>query len=221
MKNLTRIRRFALLFLSLISLPAMADDHDYRKVNGRIVDLGPVHAWYSARKGERPMKHWKMCRMYQMYTYTVQADQCVIVGEDGLQMRVYLLHLDSPIRDPFVSLIDANQTIADLTQQVKNDEGVVNGLAGNSNRRFQADRDAAQHRLNDERPTLAEAINRRNYLLSPNGPIDVVKRIPFLAMDTGASTMIPGTGKSANYWDCGIKSKAPAPSPAPIATDKK
>ncbi len=217
MNPLFKVFRFAPFLAICLSAQAQLRDHDYRMVNNRTVDLGPIHRWLESRRGERPMKFWKVCHMYEMKTYTVQADQCVLVGEDGLMMRVYLMHLDAPIRDPFVSLIDANQTIAELTQQVRDDQGVVSGLAGNGNKRFQADRDAAVRRLADERPTLNQAINTRNMLLAPNGPIDMAKRAPFLAMDIGATTKIPETGAVASYWDCGRK----VPAPPPETTVKK
>ncbi len=42
----------------LLAAPTDGDDTDIRVVNGRSVDLAPLHRWYRNPEGERPLKHW-------------------------------------------------------------------------------------------------------------------------------------------------------------------
>jgi hypothetical protein len=59
-------RLFGVWLLSGLSFwaPALGEElHDIRVVNGKEVDLAPVHKWLANRVGERPMKHWREIKL--------------------------------------------------------------------------------------------------------------------------------------------------------------
>ena len=71
---------------------------DVRVVNGKTVDLSPVHAWYLKRDGERPMKHWKKLEVCQLKGPTAGWERCVLKDEEGGLVEVFVGNLPAAIR---------------------------------------------------------------------------------------------------------------------------
>jgi hypothetical protein len=59
----------ALYALALLTFSASAlaqEAQDLRIVNGRQVDLAPIHKWFTDHEGQRPMKHWQQIQIFEV-----------------------------------------------------------------------------------------------------------------------------------------------------------
>src|SRR5438045_8265683 len=77
-----RLQSVQILFLTGFVLLG-GELHDVRMVKGIQVDLAPVHAWVSDRKGERPMEHWREIQMTEVKDTVGRWELCVGKNECG------------------------------------------------------------------------------------------------------------------------------------------
>jgi len=177
-------------------------DRDLRFVSGKEVDLTPVHLWLRSRGGQRPMKHWRQIRVYQVHSPVGGLDHCVVKTE-GLETELLIAHLPTEIKGLIDAVKAGQPAIANLRQQVDlaerrvKQDGAATPTGGGAIVKTKAvSRDRAavnqdSERLKRWRESLAKEEAQQSALLKK------AENSPVLAMFTGR------TIESLQVWDCG------------------
>jgi len=178
-------------------------DRDLRFVSGKEVDLTPVHLWLRSRGGQRPMKHWRQIRVYQVHSPVGGLDHCVVKTEEGLETELLIAHLPTEIKGLIDAVKAGQPAIANLRQQVDlaerrvKQDGAATPTGGGAIVKTKAvSRDRAavnqdSERLKRWRESLAKEEAQQSALLKK------AENSPVLAMFTGR------TIESLQVWDCG------------------
>ncbi len=88
--------RFLLLALACSCYGQAA--RDARVINNVTVDLTPVRQWFTDRKGERPMQHWKQIRVTDVKSRVSTYDRCMVKMETGEAVDLLIANLPAEIR---------------------------------------------------------------------------------------------------------------------------
>lgn len=78
------------LILAAALLAPVCQSSEIRNVGGKPVDIAPVVEWFKARKGERPMPHWKRIQVVGVGGQVVGANVCLVKTESGETKEVVL-----------------------------------------------------------------------------------------------------------------------------------
>jgi hypothetical protein len=90
--------------LVCLSLPLLAQESDVRSVNGKSVDLAPLHKWYATKKGPRPLPHWKKLTFESVGGNVGAWPQCKVKTEDGETLTILIANLPSTVRSHFTEI---------------------------------------------------------------------------------------------------------------------
>src|SRR5262245_36847478 len=77
-----------ILVLAVLLSAHYCQSAELRSVNGREVDLQPLIDWAADKKGERPLKHWKLVQILENKGQT--AYQVVLADIEGSQTQIAL-----------------------------------------------------------------------------------------------------------------------------------
>lgn len=72
---------------------------DIRVVNGRVVDVAPVHGWLQTREGERPLPHWQSFQILEIKRVVAGLHHCVAKQEDGEMVEIMVARITPEVRD--------------------------------------------------------------------------------------------------------------------------
>ncbi len=78
---------------SIQNAPDATPARDVRVVNGKQVDLAPVHVWLASPKGERPMPHWKRLQILEVKANVASYARCTVRAEDNAKTEVLIANL--------------------------------------------------------------------------------------------------------------------------------
>lgn len=189
--------------LALLASPASAAEPDKRIVNGLIVDLAPVHQWFSTQQGERPMPHWKRLKVEAITGQSAGMDECLVSGEIG-NAKIVLGNVPQParawlqeegaIRNLRAQIDAAKEQVKDAHAAVR-DRNIAN--LNNPGAGLAYVREEYERNLEKLESQLAKAEARHS---QQQGDTLV------LAMFTGKIVTIAG-GKRVEVWDCGRPAK--------------
>src|SRR5215469_12400310 len=74
--------------IGLLLLPILGVSAEIRSINGREVDIQPVLEWAAKKKGERPLKHWKLVQVLENEGQSAYA--IVLAYIEGLKSKIAL-----------------------------------------------------------------------------------------------------------------------------------
>jgi hypothetical protein len=160
---------------------------EIRTVNGKEVDLQPLIDWSAHKKGERPLKHWKMVRILENKGQT--AYQVVMADIEGTQMQIALKNCPGAV----LPLLSQKQALEAQLASVKQDHQAAAQDASNTRKRkevkqakrTEASDEEMEKNIKKELADLDEKIKHQNGVY---------------AMNTGA------TFNSLQVWDTGLSS---------------
>jgi len=116
---------FALLFLAT----NVCISGETRIVNGKEVDLQPLIDWSSHKKGERPLKHWKLLKILENKGQT--AYSVVLADIEGTQTQIALKNCP----DAALQLLSQKQALEGQLASVKHDHQAAAQDAANTRKR--------------------------------------------------------------------------------------
>jgi hypothetical protein len=208
----TWISIFIWIFLLGTSLSQAQQPRDVRVVNGKAVDLGPVHQWLSERVGERPLPHWKQIEMVELKGKVGAWDRCQVKNEAGVMVELFIANLPAEVRTALTATKPPTNSVALLKERIAADEQLVKNLRrryvdsinqGNSSTVSTRGTvvDTYQSRLDDWRAASdrLEAERRQLDELMSASPALPPVRATALAMFSGRKYA------DLEIWDCGIK----------------
>jgi hypothetical protein len=124
--HLNRMKAFSALFLCLAAaLPCQAGD--IRMINGRAVDLQPIHDW-RAEKGTletRPLKHWKELRVVALQQSISESMHVAKVLIDGSPQIITLKNMPKEL----VTKLNRLQTLKGQVAKAQHNTDVANANA--------------------------------------------------------------------------------------------
>jgi hypothetical protein len=115
----------ALLFLGTYC----SESAELRFVNGKEVDLQPLLDWAANKKGERPLKHWKLVQILENKGQT--AYQIVLANIEGSQTQIALKNCPGGI----LQLLTQKQSLEAQLASVKQDHQAVAQQVANTRKR--------------------------------------------------------------------------------------
>lgn len=178
----------ALLVITLVIIGAnLCYSGEMRTVNGKEVDLQPLIDWSANKKGERPLKHWKLVQILENKGQT--AYQVVMADIEGSKTQIALKNCPSSI----LQLLSQKQTLEAQLASVKQDHQAAAQEAANTRKRkevkqakrTEASDAEAEKNIRKELADLEEKIKHQNGVY---------------AMNTGA------TFNGLPVWDTGLAS---------------
>jgi len=106
----------ALLFAQLADTPS---DTDIRVINGRSVDLAPLHQWYRNPEGaDRPLKHWVRFTFLEIKpVYSGSYLSCLVDGENG-RREVLFKTLPTVFKDTVAQIHTLQTNLSTLQQEI-------------------------------------------------------------------------------------------------------
>src|SRR5437899_12521974 len=103
-----------LVLIALLSVRTYCSESaELRHVNGKEVDLQPLIDWAVDKKGERPLKHWKLVQILENKGQT--AYQVVMADIEGAQTQIALKNCPAGI----LQLLTQKQTLEAQLAYVK------------------------------------------------------------------------------------------------------
>ena len=119
-----------LVLIGLLSLSNhFCESAELRHVNGKEVDLQPLIDWAAQKKGERPLKHWKLVQILENKGQT--AYQLVLADIEGTQTQIALKNCPAGI----LQLLAQKQTLEGQLASVKQDHQAAAQQVANSHKR--------------------------------------------------------------------------------------
>jgi hypothetical protein len=188
---------------------------DVRIVNGKEVDLGPLHEWLTKRAGPRPLSHWKKLQILEIKGNTGGYQRCIVKTESDAKTELLIANLPPEPGVFFQSLTQQYAAILRLRQQVAADQRAVEaygdryistpseytsvtsgtgGTAVDSETSRRAQYRAAVNKRDQDEKALAALELRYQESVQSNAA-----RTSVLAMFTGQSYA------KLEIWDCGRK----------------
>jgi hypothetical protein len=125
MKTWTKLFLVTLLFFGT----NLCGSAELRWVNGKEVDLQPLIDWAAHKKGERPLKHWKLVQILENKGQT--AYQIVLADIEGTQTQIALKNCPGVI----LQLLSQKQSLQAQLASVKQDHQAAAQQAANSHKR--------------------------------------------------------------------------------------
>jgi len=193
------MKTFNTIALILGTITASAVAQDLRTVNGKTVDLGPVHEWLTTvprLKSERPMPHWKVLHLVEFKRQLVGGDVFTVRTEDGQVTELLIVHLEPAIRAPFVGFAQLKAAIAALKPQIHAEEDQLAGSGPSSSRYLNWRRQQVMNQLQADRRALSRLVESEKEAAREARQNDA---FGFLAMS------INRTYAGLPIWDCGQK----------------
>lgn len=128
---------FAIGFLlpSLVfAAPSEVDDTDIRVVNGRSVDLAPLHQWYRNPEGERPLKHWVKFTVLEIKPPLAGAYIPCVVQSAGGKREVLFRKLPATTGETLAAIQSLQRRVDSLREEIdreqawlRRDEAIYDG----------------------------------------------------------------------------------------------
>jgi len=119
-----------LVLIALLSLRTdCCESAELRHVNGKEVYLQPLIDWATDKKGERPLKHWKLVQILENKGQT--AYQVVLADIEGAQTQIALKNCPGGI----LQLLTQKQTLEAQLASVRQDHQAVAQQAANTHKR--------------------------------------------------------------------------------------
>ncbi|MCX8091507.1 MAG: hypothetical protein N3I86_11380, partial [Verrucomicrobiae bacterium] len=72
---------------------------DIRVVQGKEVDVTPVHRWLQSREGERPLSHWQRFQIIEIKRWVAGHPHCLATSEKGESVEILVANLPHQVRD--------------------------------------------------------------------------------------------------------------------------
>jgi len=158
---------------------------EMRTVNGKEVDLQPLIDWAGHKKGERPLKHWKLVQILENKGQT--AYQVVMADVEGMKAQIALKNCPSGV----LQLLSQKQALEAQLASVKQDHQTAADEAANTRKR----KEAKQAKRSEASDAEAEK-NIRKEIFDLEEKIKQQKGV--YAMNTGA------TFNGMPVWDTGL-----------------
>jgi hypothetical protein len=92
---------------------------DVRSVNGKDIDLAPLHAWYLNPRGDRPLKHWKKLEITDVDGLVATWPRCVCTGESGVSVRILMTAIPERTKSVLDAMKANAETIARLSAEIE------------------------------------------------------------------------------------------------------
>jgi hypothetical protein len=174
--------------IALLSLRTYCcESAELRHVNGKEVDLQPLIDWAAQKKGERPLKHWKLVQILENKGQT--AYQLVRADIEGTQTQIALKNCPAGI----LQFLTQKQTLEAQLASVKQDHQAAAQQAANTHKRKEV-KQAKQTEASDSETEK----NIKKELDELEQKIKQQKGV--YAMNTGA------TYNGLPVWDTGLAS---------------
>lgn len=204
---------YAVAILTVAMRALGQETHDFRIVNGKQVDLAPIHKWLVDHEGQRPMKHWQQIRIYEVKSSVGTWDLCRVKNESGQTLDLYVNNEPAEIKQFLATFAEQERAIDILRAQLARDKqikeaawnryiytdstaySVTIGSRGSSadtdlTRRADAYAISAKVEAEEQELALAEGQYERTLAQSE-------KRVTVLAMFSGRKY------GGVDIWDCG------------------
>lgn len=210
MKTISAVLMLLALVATAQDDPKPGDDvtiyhSDTRLVNGKSVDLMPLHNWYSKPEGERPLKHWKKLQLITPKGQFAGKEKCVFKLEQGGMTEVLMTHLPSRLTQ-YVQTFKAQEAeIARLSAEIESDmaewrrQNAVAPTGAYGSAQYVDGAMALRNQANLYGVTITEKKERLERLKAEHETwlINSAKNLTLFAMYTGQ--------KYAGFeiWDCG------------------
>jgi hypothetical protein len=217
-----RLIGVALLSPSLLFGQAAEPSYtDIRVINGRKVDLAPVHQWYANPEGrERPLKHWAKLTILEIKPSTGGAySQCLVETESGRQ-QILFKTLPAATAETVNKIQSLQTRIGSLQQEiaaeeplVQQDEALYEGTVVRSSR-LEVGPGLATRRYEYERPSR-RAVGARFDRLALTEKKDLAAKLQeeltSLRQTTNANTILAMDTKrkygGLPIWNMGIEGR--------------
>lgn len=160
---------------------------ELRTVNGKEVDLQPLIDWAAHKKGDRPLKHWKLVQILENKGQT--AYTIVMADIEGAKSQIALKNCPSGV----LQLLSQKQTLEAQLASVKQDHQAAAQEAANTRKR----KEVKQAKRTEASDAEAEK-NIKKELADLEEKIKQQKGV--YAMNTGA------TFNGLPVWDTGLAS---------------
>jgi len=160
---------------------------ELRSVNGKEVDLQPLIDWSAHKKGERPLKHWKLVQILE--SKGEMGYPTVIADIEGAKTQIALKNCPSGI----IQLLIQKQTLESQLAATRHEHQAAAQDAANTRKR----KDVKQAKRSEAAAADAEK-NIKKELADVEQKIKEQKAV--YAMNTGA------TFNSLPVWDTGLTS---------------
>jgi hypothetical protein len=105
----------------LLAAPSEVDDTDIRVVNGRSVDLAPLHQWYRNPEGERPLKHWVKFAVLEVKPPLAAYIPCVVQSADG-KREVLFRKLPATTGETLASIQSLQRRVDSLREEIDREQ---------------------------------------------------------------------------------------------------
>jgi len=196
------MKHLAILCLASFCLVSFGQSSDVRVVNGRQVDLQPIHDWLGNSGGDtnRPLAHWKFLEITQMLPeHLTGMDKCVVRYE-GRSKTVWLQHLPTAIKQHLLERERLAQEIKAEREYI-NDETVRLRYASANSPSSAASDSPGGRQIRDLNVAGADLKTRREDLGEMESRFAKLseERTNELAMFTGQNY------GGVEVWDCGAK----------------
>ena len=176
------------MLIALLALPAnCCEAAELRHVNGKEVDLQPLIDWAAQKKGERPLKHWKLVQILENKGQS--AFQIVMADIEGTQTQIALKNCPASI----LQLLTQKQSLEGQLASVKQDHQAAAQQVATSHKR----KDVKQAKQTEASDSEMEK-NIKKELADLDQKIKQQKGV--YAMNTGA------TFNGLPVWDTGLAS---------------
>jgi hypothetical protein len=83
------------------TFPDPLPEKDLRVINGRLVDLAPLHRWLRNPQGERPLPHWQRFQVMEIKRKMAGLQHCLARQENGDSVEVLIANLPARVSDFF------------------------------------------------------------------------------------------------------------------------
>src|SRR5260370_5334029 len=97
------MKRLLLIALGSLAVNCLGQNidkpSDIRTVSGIKVDLGPLHAWYRTKEGERPLKHWKRLTVLNVKGLQGSWDHIFVRTETGAVAELLAANLPKRVKE--------------------------------------------------------------------------------------------------------------------------
>jgi outer membrane murein-binding lipoprotein Lpp len=189
MKALLLFRRkaFLLAATAILFVPQVLQAASLRYVNGKEVDLQPLIDWAADKKGERPLKHWKLVQIVENKGQS--AFQIVVANIEGAKTEIALKNCPAEI----LGLLAQKKDLEARLAAVKQDHQAAAQEAAGAHKR----RDVKQQAKRTEASDVEEEKSIKKELAEVEEKIKKQKGV--FAMATGS------TYNGVPVWDTGLR----------------
>jgi hypothetical protein len=109
----------------LLATPIEGDDTDIRVVNGRSVDLAPLHQWYRDPEGDRPLKHWVKFTVLETKPRLAGAYIPCIVQSTGGRREVLFRKLPATTVEALGAIQSLQRQVDSLREEIEREQAWV------------------------------------------------------------------------------------------------